>query len=109
MFWLGPNRYRGGCRDAGTNAAATNAYAYSDGDAMRAWVTYAYTHTDTYSYAYCYTYCYAYSYSYHLHPHLLQARLDHLRLQRRRLPRLRSAQGNTKASSDSASSAVKIG
>ena len=41
--WLGTSQYRSGCRNAATNAAATNAYAYSDGDAMRAWNTYAYS------------------------------------------------------------------
>jgi hypothetical protein len=40
---LGAGQYRDGCRNAATNTAATNAYAYSDGDAMRAWNTYAYS------------------------------------------------------------------
>jgi hypothetical protein len=42
-LWLGTRQYRDGCRNAAPNAAATNAYAYSDGDAMRAWNTYAYS------------------------------------------------------------------
>ena len=52
--WLGPGQYRDGCRNAATNAAATNAYAYSDGDAMRAWNTYAYAYSDSNSYSYGY-------------------------------------------------------
>ena len=62
-LWMGPSQYRSGCRNAATNAAATNAYAYSDGDAMRAWNTYAYAYSDSnsntsngYSYGYGDTY-----------------------------------------------------
>ena len=51
--WLGAGQYRNGCRNAATNAAATNAYAYSDGDAMRAWNTNAYSYSDGYAYTEC--------------------------------------------------------
>jgi hypothetical protein len=58
-LWLGARQCCSGCRNATTNTTATNAYAYSDGDAMRAWNTYAYTdydsdrntNRDTYRYA----------------------------------------------------------
>jgi hypothetical protein len=46
-LWLWAGQYRDGCRNAATNAATTNAYAYSDGDAMRAWNTYAYAHSNS--------------------------------------------------------------
>jgi len=100
---VGAGQYRDGCRNAATNAAATNAYAYSDGDAMRAWNTNAYastgdadantngdsssityTDTDAFSYTYCNntTIPDAYTHSY--------------------------PQGNTKASAHSASSADSV-
>jgi hypothetical protein len=44
--WLGAGQYRDGCRNAATNAASAYANTYSDGDAMRAWNTYAYAHSD---------------------------------------------------------------
>ena len=44
---LGAGRYRHGCRDTTTNAAATNAYAYSVGDAMRAWNANTYADSDS--------------------------------------------------------------
>ena len=61
-LWLGTSQYRSGRRNAGTNAAATNANAYRDGDAMRAWNAYAYSNRNRnrnsigYSYGYGDTY-----------------------------------------------------
>jgi len=107
---LGAGQYRDGCRNAATNAAATNAYAYSDGDAVRAWNTYAHSdcnsngngnsdsnsngngngngYSNGYPYGYTYDDSFTVAYS---------DANDHT-----------DAQGNTKASADSASSADSV-
>jgi hypothetical protein len=71
---LGPGQYRHSCRDTTTNAAATNAYAYSDGDAMRAWNANTYADSDSHGntdgnrhrYSYFHTYIHppAHTYDY---------------------------------------------
>ena len=99
-LWLGTRQYRDGCRNAAPNAATTNAYAYSDGDAMRAWNTYAYSDSNSHSNGYPYGYgnCNAYSERNTDADTNIYGHANRLAY--------RYAQGDTKASSDSASPAV---
>jgi hypothetical protein len=101
-LWLGTRQCCSGCRNATTNTAATNAYAYSDGDAMRAWNTYAYSNGYGHGYGNSnsdgYGNCNAYSER--------NTDADTNIYGHANRHAYRCAQGETKASSDSASSAV---
>jgi hypothetical protein len=95
-LWLGSNPDRGCCRDTATYPAS-DSYAASNGHSMRSRKPNADADNNApTANANCYCYCYSYAYCYDTTIPNAYAERDHPT----------AAQGDTKASPDSASSAV---